>query len=113
MNEISLHGNMWSVNPSVLWQQLFNLYRDGGNLDFMQNMLIDYENCKQVFDQVNKDKNIVFIFGFDCGKIIPNTMWLWEKDFWKDQLNLQLQYHEMDNCFKFVVSEEKIVWERL
>lgn len=47
----------------VLWQDLFNFYRErGGSMTNMDNILIDYENCKELFEIVGSGD---FLFAFD------------------------------------------------
>lgn len=58
------------VISRLLWQQLFNEFRGkNGNLDLMDNLLIDYTNCQ---DWVLSDDPREVLFGF---WVEGNTLW--------------------------------------
>lgn len=79
---IDLRFNVVECIPRLIWQQLFNFYRNnGGNLDRLDNLLIDYENCKKYFDDIlfKKDK-IKFILAIHLKT--GSTSWIEEKSFW-------------------------------
>jgi len=63
---ISLRGSDHNCFPRILWQQLFNFYREkGGDLNNLDNLLIDHDCCKKLFEEMQFDGKAVFIFGCD------------------------------------------------
>lgn len=61
---ISFHGSMWDCRARMLWQQLFDYYREhGGDLNHMDNMLIDFETCKKAFEQQSYNPVTRFVWG--------------------------------------------------
>ena len=78
---ICLRGYLFQARPRVLWQGLFDFYRDhGGYLGNMDNMLLDYENCKEVFQRVNRGEPADFVFMFCDGGW--HTSWSWREAWW-------------------------------
>lgn len=100
---VNLGIHSWVCRRRVAWQQLFDLYREGGgdcrNLD---NMLIDYNFlCKQ------QRFPIVFIWGF-CPKQF-RTILITEQD----SLGFAAQVAGFDFVFEVVLEEKEMVIKRL
>lgn len=59
---VDFNGYMHSCRARLFWQTLFDMYRsNGGQLDRLDNLLVDYEYCKQVIDE---DKSVKILWGF-------------------------------------------------
>jgi hypothetical protein len=75
MDEIVVHfnGRSESCWPRLVWQQMFNLYRKhGGDLDNMDDILIDYDTIKKmmaecIFDFRSSLKSFKIVWGFSYG----------------------------------------------
>jgi len=73
---LDFHGDMYDVVPRRLWQVLFDHYRSrGGDLLTMDNMLIDFDNCKEWRDRLSQGIGNDFIFLFDDRDY--HTSWRW------------------------------------
>lgn len=73
---VSLRGYLQDVKPRVLWQSLFNLYRElGCPLDRMDNILLDLENCQRAVNMAS-DKPLAFIWSCEPGDY--RTLWRYE-----------------------------------
>ena len=61
--------SVWECYPRLTWQCIFDLYRhNGGNLDRMDNLLIDLENCKEWFEDYKKeDQKVIFSVHYETG----------------------------------------------
>ena len=73
---INLYGSYDDgVRSRRIWQQLFDIYREHGDLSNMDNMLIDYDNClKFVKDQRKSgSRHNSFVLGFDFDR--GDTWW--------------------------------------
>ena len=80
MKRIDLRGAAFDCLPRILWQALFDEYRqNGGSLDNMDNMLIDLRNCEKAF--LEHDGELSFLFGFDIG---GSTTWVYDKTFTRE-----------------------------
>jgi hypothetical protein len=103
-----LVGNMWECRPRILWQAIFDQYIvDGGNLKCMDNLLIDYDNCKKVFDAC--EVNETFLIGM-CLKS-GNTTWIEEKSFWPN-LQDQIDFLWCDTVLLINVTNDLIRVEK-
>jgi len=73
---ISFSCSVYECLPRKIWQVLFNFYREnGGDLDDMDNMLIDYEQCKKFIEQtVKSEVPTNFLFGLHIATGI--TSWV-------------------------------------
>jgi hypothetical protein len=114
-------GSVWDVRPRELWLQLFNLYVAGGApLNGMQNMLIDLDNCKEVFDRIRRytDKaafrydheKASFYWGFDEGGRWGCTRWRWREDVKEEWVLCDMG---TDHSFLFEVTENGYKWSKL
>ena len=79
---VDFRGDMTDVKPRRLWQQLFDFYRaNGGRIEMLDNLLIDFENCQQILDRCMEKGPQQFIWGFDPGNWL--TTWVdsheWEE----------------------------------
>lgn len=65
MQTIILKYSPKESHPVLLWQKLFDRYREEGcSLKTMYSILIDYEHCKKVFEKVRKSgEPIRFLWG--------------------------------------------------
>ena len=78
---VNFDGYMYDVRPRLLWQQLFNFYRENNcPLDHLDNMLIDLRNCVQAIDMTH-DGPVEFLWGCDPGYY--NTTWINQSN-WAD-----------------------------
>ena len=79
MKTVNIRGTVHSVKPRTLWQQLFNFYREnGGDLDNLDNLLVDFNNCRELFNSQDRLfwKTTKFVWGLrDDGM---STDWLGE-----------------------------------
>jgi hypothetical protein len=75
---VDFSTHMWSVRPRVLWQKLFDLYRDNGcPLEHMDNILIDFQYCLEAFNEMLDKDAINFLWGLYPGHY--QTTWVKEK----------------------------------
>ena len=64
IKEIAFTGSMPDIRPRMLWQTLFDLYRENNcDINNMDNMLIDYEKCKDVFTKLITNNEVKFLWG--------------------------------------------------
>lgn len=78
--KVSFHGRLWDVRPRILWQSLFDFYRQQGcHLDHLDNMLIDLRNCTEVFDKLRNSQTVKFLWGCNPGH--SETTWIEESSF--------------------------------
>lgn len=78
--KIDFRGSLWNVRPRILWQSLFNFYRQQGcPLDHLDNMLIDLRNCTEVFDKLTNNQTVEFLWGCNPGH--SETTWIAESSF--------------------------------
>lgn len=112
MPKIDLSYRMYECIPRVIWQQLFNFYRENcGDLGNLDNLLIDYENCKKFFDQcVDREKPITFIFGM-CEKS-GNTTWIEEEYFWED-IQVRIAASSFDHHILCTITQKEFSYEVL
>jgi len=83
---LDFRGSMWDCRPRMLWQKLFDFYRESGcELGHLDNLLIDYENCKKLFDTPHvyyKKGTTHFIFGCESKQFmttwISQTSWIYD-----------------------------------
>lgn len=65
MKILDFRGSMYECRSRVLWQALFNLYRERGcNLDNLDNLLIDLKNCEKIIEEAVDTKK-TFHIGMD------------------------------------------------
>lgn len=81
MTTITFRGYMFDCRHRLLWQALFDIYRQhSGDLSNMDNLLIDLENCNcVVHDVMELGKPRRFVWGMDVGGY--QTAWIDEADF--------------------------------
>lgn len=114
MKSILFSGSPWDTRPRILWQELFNAYRefecDLSNLD---NLLIDFENCKNLFDELNGDtERAVFLWG--CYKGSFPTTWIPDKKWLDSGLSFGefLHFQTYDHYLLCTVTSEQASFER-
>jgi len=62
---VDLRGHMADCWPRLLWQAMFDLYRAaGGNLDRMDNMLIDLKCCVSACEGIGRGGAPTFLWAF-------------------------------------------------
>jgi len=67
--------------PRLLWQMLFNLYQDnGGDLSQLDNLLIDYDRCKEVFATPDPVVEILWSFSEETGYTTWHTREKWDAE---------------------------------
>lgn len=84
--KLDFRGLMWDCRPRMLWQKLFDFYRRSKcDLKRLDNLLLDYENCKKLFDEefiYPQKKAVHFIFGCESSHFmttwIPQRSWLYD-----------------------------------
>lgn len=90
---------MWDCRPRMLWQKLFDFYREQGcKLEHLDNLLIDFVNCQKLFDEellnLNEKTTVHFIFGCDPG--YSNTTWIPQKHWKTDDVRILMTYANYD-----------------
>ena len=71
---INFRGYLHDVRSRLLWQQLFNFYRENNcPLDHLDNILIDLRNCVEAID-MTYDGPVEFLWGCDPGYY--HTTWI-------------------------------------
>lgn len=59
------HGHLTDCWPRLLWQALFDTYREaGGNLDRMDNLLIDLRCCVSACEGIDRGGATTFLWAF-------------------------------------------------
>lgn len=79
---VDFRGSMWECRPRMLWQALFDIYREnGGDLSNMDNILIDFRNCRKCFYKrlSHENDSHTFLWGFHR----KFTTWINKRD-WLD-----------------------------
>ena len=61
---LAFRGSMASCYPRMLWQRLFDIYKEVGcDLAHLDNLLIDYGLVKTIIDELKPSSPSVFIWG--------------------------------------------------
>lgn len=108
--KISFRGDMYSVLPRKVWQILYNIYSEAGcDLTNLDNLLIDYDNCKELFDNLKKEEEVVFIFG--CSHRTYPTTWISENKFWDDKQSM-IEFNWCDVMYEVKVNEDGATFTR-
>ena len=108
MKRIDLRGRSFDCLSRILWQALFDEYRNnGGSLDNMDNMLIDLRNCEKVF--LEQDGEVSFVFGFEFDK----TTWIYDKTFTREKYLQWVTWSFYDNLLFVRVFDDTIEIETL
>ena len=85
----------------ILWQKLFDLYREnGGSLDCMNDLLIDLKSCDQLCKRVLGGATPTFFFSFSSG----SDMTFWSSD---------NSHMDCDFTFKVEVSKDRATFEEV
>jgi len=83
--KLDFRRSMHCVRARMLWQALFNLYREhGAPLERMDNMLIDLRNCYTLFDRLAYRTYEEFMWGC-CSKHFVTTWIEPEAGTWTDE----------------------------
>ena len=83
---INFLGSARDCIPRILWQRLFDFYREhGGKIDHMDNMLIDFKSCEQLIDSLDGGKK-QFLFGMVDGHWMTT---------WRDMDDSQMTIEEI------------------
>ena len=86
-------GDMVEIHPYRVWQKLFDYYRERDcMLGRMHNLMIDYENCKKLFETL--DGKVVFLWGCDTGSW--STRWCNEDRFIDGSYELTARIYPCD-----------------
>jgi hypothetical protein len=73
---VDFRGSMAACYPRMVWQELFNIYRaEGGDLENMDNMLIDLKECELMFDKLSRGSSNRFYFVWSCDPGHFQTSW--------------------------------------
>lgn len=92
---LDMQSNVYNVNTRKIWQELFNYYKEYGDLSNLDNMLIDYDTIE--FLRKGESNNCIFLWGYhaEC----YSTILLQKQDWWyKDDINhtIKTQLSEWD-----------------
>lgn len=110
--KIDFRGSMTGCWPRMLWQELFNLYRKhGGDLTNMDNMLIDYELCKELFDAIwhrevlveNPTREVLWSFAS-----IGSTEWTLKKN-WCGDIQVMKEVLSYENIYHIQVHKNEVI----
>jgi len=98
---------MWDVRPRLLWQKLFDFYRGCGcPLNNMDNILIDYRNCQELFNRIASGETEQFLFQLEPGHLM--TSWLNQSSWFnKDDPTSTVNQQGWDFAVLVTVNEEK------
>ena len=108
--KLSFHGDMYSILPRKLWQVLYNIYSEAScDLTNLDNLLIDYDNCKDLFNQLERGQEAVFTFG--CEPKHWMTTWIPENQFW-DDYDSMIELSNYDVIYKVQVNENGATFTR-
>ena len=77
---IRLAGSMKDCHARMVWQGLFDVYREyGGSLENLDNLLIDLGNCEDAVEEAQAGLVGTFLWGFFqrsfCTAAIPCANW--------------------------------------
>lgn len=101
--QTDLRGSTQDCFPRILWQGLYDFYAArGGDLTNLDNLLIDYENCKKLFDGVLSNKFLFGVMGF-------STTWMDSKDFYGN-LKMMCDIRGFDSYLLVEVDEDIITY---
>ena len=102
---IEFRGSMRDCIPRILWQRLFDFYREhGGKIDHMDNMLIYYQNCLKLADSIGFDGEFRFLFGMVDGHWMTTWRDMDESQMTVEEIKLTTCYDHWLLCT--VTSEE-------
>ena len=99
---VDFRGSMWDCRPRMLWQKLFDFYRESGcTLEHLDNLLIDFGNCQELFDKKllhpNEGVTVHFIFGCNVRDFM--TTWVERERWWVDHDPKQtIEFLSYDRC---------------
>ena len=106
---LDFRGSMWDCRPRMLWQKLFDFYRDSGcPLDHMDNILIDLRNCQELFDSDDlgfMKGTLHFIFGWCPGHFM--TTWIPRQSWLSDDPKLTIRYSNFDRYLVCSVNDSR------
>lgn len=107
---LSLKKIPFSCKPRMLWQVLFDFYRDvGGRIESMDNMLVDYDQCKRLIDEeLGHGRDFTLAFGCDKGSFF--TTLVHHRGRSVTELSSVFGH---DRWLKVDVTRKEIAWEEL
>ncbi len=100
-----LSGCLYSTWPRLLWQGLFNRYREHGDLANMDNMLLDYDNCQAFFNDAVGDEG-AFLWGIYDGHY--STTWIPSSAWWGGDPFNNAQLCDHDHLYIVAVRDQTI-----
>lgn len=97
---LDFRGSMWDCRSRMLWQVLFDYYREQGcPLERMDNMLCDHTNCVKLSEGFRHEP-VIFMWGCDSGCFL--TWWV-ESSQWEGQ---SPEWFASWQCWDFAVLVE-------
>lgn len=94
---VDLRYRHFTVMPRLIWQKLFDIYRDaGGYLENMDNILVDYDSCRRALEICDTCSD----FLFEMCKDDYQTRWT---EYQKDELKEYIENHMSSSIFDIAI----------